>query len=93
MPGVMLAIHDSPAGFSPYWTNYCRRNNIPHKIVDCYANDVVKQVEDCDALLWHYSHSDPRDIIIARQLLFAIEHAGLIEQRYRWDQVCAAPPA
>jgi glutathione synthase/RimK-type ligase-like ATP-grasp enzyme len=37
----------------------------------------VEKVKDCRALLWHHSHSDPQDILIARQLLFAIEHAGL----------------
>lgn len=76
MPDVMLAIHDSCSGFSPYWIDYCRRKSIPYKVVDCYANDVVKQVKGCDALLWHHSHSDPRDILIARQILFALEHAG-----------------
>jgi len=76
MPDVMLAIHDSRCGFSPYWIDYCRRKSIPYKVVDCYANDVVKQVRGCDALLWHHSHSDPRDIVIARQIFFALEHAG-----------------
>ena len=73
----MLAIHDSRSGFNPYWVDYCRDRGIPYKIVDCYANDVVQQVKGCRALLWHHSHSDPRDIIIARQILFALEHSGL----------------
>jgi glutathione synthase/RimK-type ligase-like ATP-grasp enzyme len=74
---AMLAIHDSRSGFHPYWVDYCRERGIPHKIVDCYANNIVEQVNDCRALLWHHSHSDPRDILIARQILFALEHAGL----------------
>jgi glutathione synthase/RimK-type ligase-like ATP-grasp enzyme len=73
----MLAIHDSRSGFHPHWVDYCRTNGIPYKIVDCYASDIVAQVKDCRALLWHHSHSDPRDILIARQILFALEHAGL----------------
>jgi len=73
----MLAINNSRSGFNPYWVDYCRQKDIPHKIVDCYANDIVAQVRDCRALLWHHSHSDPRDILIARQILFALEHAGL----------------
>jgi len=74
---VTLAIHGSGSGYSQYWIDYCRRKNVPHKIVNCYDNDIVEQVRDCSALLWHSSHSDPRDVIIARQILFAHEHAGL----------------
>ena len=73
----MLAIHGSRSGFNPHWVDYCRKSGIPHKVVDCYASNIVEMVKDCRALLWHHSHSDPRDILIARQLLFALEHAGL----------------
>ena len=76
MSDVRLAIHGSKSGSSPYWIDYCRRKKIPHKVVNCYDNDIVEQVRDCSALFWHHSHSDPRDVVIARQLLFAHEHAG-----------------
>ena len=77
MPDFVLAIHDSRSGFHPHWVDYCRKNGIPYKVVDCYASNIVEQVKDCRALLWHHSHSDPRDILIAQQILFALEHAGL----------------
>ena len=76
MRDVRLAIHSGSTGFSPVWIDYCRRENIPHRIVDCYSGDIVKQVKGCDALLWHHSHSDPRDVVIAQQILFAHESAG-----------------
>ena len=50
---------------------------MPHKVVNCYDNDIVEQIRNCSALLWHYSHSDPRDVAIARQILFACEHSGI----------------
>ena len=74
---AMLAIHDSRSGFHPYWVDYCQEKGISYKIVDCYADNIVEQVKGCRALFWHRSHSDPRDILIARQILFALEHAGL----------------
>ena len=77
MSNLTLAIHGSRAGFGPHWIEYCRRKSIPHKVVDCYRNDIVEQVKGCGALLWHHSHSDPRDVNIARQILFALEHAGI----------------
>ena len=76
MPDVTLAIHGSRSGFNPHWIDYCRREKIPHKVVNCYDNDIVEQLRDCSALLWHHSHSDPRDVLIARQIIFAHEHSG-----------------
>jgi glutathione synthase/RimK-type ligase-like ATP-grasp enzyme len=73
----MLAIHNSPTGFHPRWIAYCERNGIPHKRVDCHASDIIKQVEGCDALMWHHSQSEPKDILIARPVLSALEHAGI----------------
>lgn len=71
----LLAIHESQQGFSPRWIEYCDENDIPYKLVDCHANDIIRQLEPCCALLWHYSQSDPRDLLIARQILSALEHA------------------
>jgi len=73
----MLAIHDSPLGFHPSWKDYCERKEIPYRIVDCYASDVIKRLEGCEGLMWHYGHSHPKDILIARPILNALEHAGI----------------
>jgi glutathione synthase/RimK-type ligase-like ATP-grasp enzyme len=72
----MLAIHDSFHGFHPRWFEYCRVQRIAHKAVNCYAPDIVRQLKGCSALFWHFSQSDPRDIVVARQILFSLEHAG-----------------
>ncbi|MDH3380495.1 MAG: hypothetical protein OEQ39_26560 [Gammaproteobacteria bacterium] len=74
----MLAIHDGTSEFIPRWFDYCRMKGIPYKLVDCYADDIVHQLSSCSALLWHYSHSDPRDLLVARHILSALEHAGLV---------------
>lgn len=73
---MKLAIHNSNSGFHPKWVSYCKENSIPFKQVDCYANNLIEQLLDCNALLWHHSHSNPKDILIARQILFALEHTG-----------------
>jgi glutathione synthase/RimK-type ligase-like ATP-grasp enzyme len=44
--------------------------------VDCHANDIVAQLRDCDALMWHHGQSNSKDIVIAKQILFALEHSG-----------------
>ena len=73
---MKLAIHNSSSGFHPRWINYCKINKIPFKIVDCYDTDIIKQLKDCDVLLWHHNHSRPDDILFAKQLLFSLEQSG-----------------
>lgn len=72
----MIAIHKSNSGFHQEWISYCDQQGFPYKIVDCYANDLITQVQDCDALFWHYSQGSGKDILIAKQILFALEHSG-----------------
>jgi glutathione synthase/RimK-type ligase-like ATP-grasp enzyme len=73
----MLAIHNSHTGFHPRWIAYCEREGIPYRKVNCHASDIVQQLDGCQALMWHYSQSHPKDILIARQILFALEHSGI----------------
>ncbi|HEX8563132.1 MAG TPA: hypothetical protein VF676_09160 [Flavobacterium sp.] len=73
---MKLAIHKSSWGFSQDWIRYCENNNVAYKIVDCYASDIVSQLADCDALLWHHHHILAKDKLFAQQLLFALEQSG-----------------
>jgi glutathione synthase/RimK-type ligase-like ATP-grasp enzyme len=73
---VIIAIHKSKTGFHPRWIAYCKENNIPYKLVNCYDNDLIKQLEDCHALMWHHAQQNPKDLVIAKQILFALEHTG-----------------
>ena len=73
---MKIAIHQSSWGFSQDWINYCKRKNIDYKIVDCYASNIIQQVEDCDVVMWHHHHTEARDFLFAKQLLFALEQSG-----------------
>jgi len=72
----VLAIHDSLNGFHPRWKQYCEARDIPYRLVDCYASDVIAQLDGCSGLLWHHEQSNPKDVLIAKAVLFALEHAG-----------------
>lgn len=74
---MKLAIHHKTEGYSQEWINYCERNNIDYKIVDGYASDIIQQLSGCDALLWHHYHTDAKDILIAKKVLFSLEQAGI----------------
>ncbi len=73
---MKLAIHNSNAGFHPRWIAYCEEKGIPYKVVNCYDNDIIQQLQDCDALMWHHTQTHPADILIAMQILFSLQHSG-----------------
>jgi glutathione synthase/RimK-type ligase-like ATP-grasp enzyme len=73
---MKIAIHKSSWGFSSIWINYCRTNQIPYKIVNCYESNIISQLEDCDILMWHHHHTDAKDVLFSKGLLFALEQAG-----------------
>ncbi len=75
---MKLAIHKSSRGFHPKWVAYCKEENIPYKLVNCYDSNIIKELEDCDALLWHHHHFNPKDILFAKQLLFSLEMTGKV---------------
>lgn len=73
---MKIAIHHKPHSFSERWIEYCKEKGIPYKIVNAYDSDIVKQVEDCDAFMWHHNHADYRDALFAKQLLYSLETGG-----------------
>lgn len=73
---MKIAIHLTQNSFSERWVRYCKRNNIPYKIVDAYRSDILQQVADCDAFMWHFHHADYRDVQFAKSLLTSLEIQG-----------------
>lgn len=73
---MKIAIHKSRWGFSQDWITYCKEKGIPYKVVNCYDSDIIDQIKDCQALMWHHHHTSVKDKIFAHQLLNAIEHSG-----------------
>jgi glutathione synthase/RimK-type ligase-like ATP-grasp enzyme len=74
----MIGIHDTPGSFSDRWIEHCGHKQIPFKRIDCLASDILQQCEGLDAVLWHWSHISPRDLLVARQIIAALEQKGII---------------
>ncbi len=72
----MIAIHHREKGFSERWIKYCKENKISYKIVNCYDSNIVEQLKDCYALMWHHHHSNYKDVLFAKQLLFSVQMSG-----------------
>ncbi|MEN8155078.1 MAG: hypothetical protein ABFR75_13760 [Acidobacteriota bacterium] len=73
---MKIAIHHRERSFSDRWISYCRKTNIPFKLVDCFATDIIDQIQDCDALMWNWDHLDPRSTLFALQLIYSVEAMG-----------------
>ncbi|WP_288651618.1 hypothetical protein [uncultured Parabacteroides sp.] len=72
---MKIAIHNS-GSFSPRWIAYCESHNIDYKIVNVYDCDIVSQLSDCDAVMWHHHHANYKDVLFAKQLLFSLQMGG-----------------
>jgi glutathione synthase/RimK-type ligase-like ATP-grasp enzyme len=75
--GTILGIHAARGSYSDRWIEYCAQRAIPFRVVDCLGTDAVADCRGLTAVLWHWSHGKPRDQVVARQVLFALQHAGI----------------
>ncbi|MDD4107380.1 MAG: hypothetical protein PHH93_01530 [Prolixibacteraceae bacterium] len=50
---------------------------MPYKIVDCYDNDLITQLDGCSGLMWHWDLTHYKAALFARQLTLSLERAGI----------------
>lgn len=74
----MIAIHNDNVGFHARWVQYCEEQAIPYKRVDCYSSRLISDLGECKALMWHHNHAYAADQLVAKQILFALQHAGIV---------------
>lgn len=74
---MKIAIHKIVGSFSDRWIAYCEENQIDFKIVNCYDSDIMNQLENCEGLMWHWSHEDYKAALFARQLTISLEKKGI----------------
>jgi len=73
-----IAIHHFENSFSERWIEYCEKNNIHFKLVDCFKNDIIEELVDCDVLLWNWYDGDYRVKQFARELTYSLEKVGKV---------------
>ena len=74
----MIGIHDSPGSYSDRWIEWCLENQVPFKRLNCLSTDVVRQTADLDAVLWHWTLLSVEELLVARQIIAALEQAGIL---------------
>jgi len=73
---MQIAIHHTPGTFSDRWIAHCINKGISYKLVNCYDSDLIEQIKDCNALMWHFYHANYKDVLFAKQLLYAVAQSG-----------------
>lgn len=73
---MKIGIHNTQGFYSERWITYCESKGIDYKLVDCYRSDIIDQLSDCGALMWHFSHKSPKATKFAKELLFSVESSG-----------------
>lgn len=73
---MKIGIHHKESSFSERWISYCKSNGIPWKEVNCYRNDIIKQLDDCDGLMWHINQNNHHEIVFAKQLIYSLIISG-----------------
>lgn len=74
---IHIAIHHRPGSFTDRWLEYCQLHGIMHKIVNCYDNDIIAQLNSFTHLLWPITQDSPADIAHSRKIIASAERAGV----------------
>ena len=74
---AVLGLHLRPGSYSDRWEKSCREKGISFREVDAFRPDFMQQVEGLRAFAWHWAHYDPRAVLMARQVTYALEAKGL----------------
>lgn len=73
---MKIAIHHREDSFSERWIEVCKEKGVAYKLVNAFDSNIIEQVADCDAFMWHYHHALFEDVISAKKILFALEQSG-----------------
>ena len=76
---MKIAIHfiNSATGiFTDAWIDHCQKLKIPYKLVNCHKSDIMQQLSDCDALMFHFHQASPKHFLFAKQLLYSVQASG-----------------
>ena len=75
---IKIGIHHNENSFSNRWIKYCEENKISYKVVNCLQDNIIEQLKDCNALMWHFMHFDYQEYLIANNLVQNLESMGKI---------------
>jgi glutathione synthase/RimK-type ligase-like ATP-grasp enzyme len=73
-----VAIHNRRSLFVERWFDQAPRYGLEPRLVDGYSTDIITEIGECRALLWHLSQDSTHDLEFGRHVLRAAETLGLV---------------
>lgn len=73
---MKIGIHKNNGGFSEHWIKYCEEKKINYKLVDCYSNSIVRDLWDCNIVMWHPLQMDYKAELFFKQFMYSLQNAG-----------------
>jgi glutathione synthase/RimK-type ligase-like ATP-grasp enzyme len=73
-----IAIHQYLDVFTKRWVDYLTINNIEFNFVDCYSNNIIKDMKEYDILLWSWNLSEFESLNFAKELIYSLEKMNKI---------------
>ena len=79
MSAKKLAIHNPQSGWPLMCYNYCITNNIECIVVDGYDTEFIDTLkkENIGFLIWIVDHTNAKDTLMARSVLYAVSNLGI----------------
>lgn len=74
---MKIAIQKTKTGFTNRWISYCQEKKYDFIIVDIYNNSFIESDLKIDIFLWHVSHENHKDNLIAYPLVKTLELKGI----------------
>ena len=67
---MKIAIQKTKTGFTNRWISYCQEKKYDFIIIDIYNNSFIESDLKIDIFLWHVSHENHKDNLIAYKSIF-----------------------
>ena len=77
MKEIQVVIAEHGSGFTRYWIDYCKREGLSYKLINCYRSNIIQELSNFDIFLWNWDHESSEDALIARHIIYAAELMGV----------------
>ena len=78
-----LVLPSGDQSYSDRWLALAAKAGIQTRVVDAWRPDIFQQLEACDGFMWRFGFRPP-ERLLARRVLFAVEHALAIPVFPSW---------
>ena len=73
----MICIHHYEGDFSDRWIEFCKKNNLPFKIVDALSNTFLEEIKDCSVFMWPINLSQVESLKSSKEIFYYLNYLDI----------------